>query len=289
MTSFAGDAELINKALEPKGSQLVSLSKNPVDSVWAESRPTRPTSRIASLDVKFSGESHVSKIARLRKELAKREPAASAMVVTMLDEVAWLFNLRGADIAYNPVFFAYAIVATDKATLFVNSEQLDDAAKSALGSEVDVQSYDAFFPALKTLAADSKVLLGDKSSLAVAEAVGEGNYTLALSPIAEMKAIKNATELEGFRQSHIRDGAALARYFAWLEEQLNDGVVLNESQAADQLEKYRSELELFVGLSFPTISSTGPNGGMSTSWLCAPSHLCQQSSTTARMRTTVRR
>jgi Xaa-Pro aminopeptidase len=94
-----------------------------------------------------------------------------------------------------------------------------------------------------------------------------------------MKAVKNTTELEGFRQSHIRDGSALARYFAWLEEQLNNGVELNESQGADQLEKFRSwvllshlqfpalnigssELDLFKGLSFTTISSSGPNGGM---------------------------
>ncbi|KAF7313869.1 RNA helicase [Mycena chlorophos] len=261
----ATDAETITKALKPKGSELVSLGKNPVDSVWAEHRPARPKSRVAALDVKFSGESHLSKLARLREEMSKRDPKAHAMAITMLDEVAWLFNLRGADIAYNPVFFAYAIVTLDKATLFVNPGQLDEETRKVLGGEVEIKDYDAFFGALKDLggAVDgSKVLLGDKSSLAVAEAVGEGKYTLALSPIAEMKAIKNTTELEGFRQSHIRDGAALARYFAWLEEQLNNGVVLNESQAADQLEKYRSELDLFVGLSFPTISSTGPNGAI---------------------------
>lgn len=82
------------------------------------------------------------------------------------------------------------------------------------------------------------------------------------SPVADMKSIKNSTEIEGFRQSHIRDGAALARYFAWLEEQLNNGVELTESQGADQLEKYRSELDLFRGLSFSTISATGPNGAI---------------------------
>jgi Xaa-Pro aminopeptidase len=97
------------------------------------------------------------------------------------------------------------------------------------------------------------------------------------SPVSALKSIKNSTEIEGFRQSHIRDGAALARYFAWLEEQLQHGVELNESQGADQLEKFRSyvppyfnpthtylghrELDLFRGLSFPTISAAGPNGG----------------------------
>ncbi|KAJ6572148.1 peptidase M24, structural domain-containing protein [Mycena capillaripes] len=262
----AVDAEALTKALKPRGSELVSLSKNPVDSVWAEERPPRPMSKVFSLDLKYSGESHLDKIKRLREEMSKKE--AKAMVVTMLDEVAWLFNLRGADIAYNPVFFAYATITPDQVTLFINPNQLDDEARRTLGDEVVIQDYSTFFDNLKGLAkalnldGNHKVLLGDKSSLAVAEAVGEGNYVLIPSPVAELKAIKNETELEGFRQSHIRDGAALARYFSWLEEQIVSGAELNESQAADKLEEFRSELDLFRGLSFPTISSTGPNGAI---------------------------
>lgn len=82
--------------------------------------------------------------------------------------------------------------------------------------------------------------MGDRASLAVTEAIGKDRYLIARSPLNDLKAIKNATELEGFRQSHIRDGVALARYFAWLEEQLENGVVLNESQGADQLRNFRS-------------------------------------------------
>lgn len=85
------------------------------------------------------------------------------------------------------------------------------------------------------------------------------HIVISRSPIADFKSVKNETEIEGFRQCHIRDGAALVRYFAWLEEKLEAGVQLSESQAADQLEKFRSELDLFRGLSFTTISSTGPN------------------------------
>jgi len=85
-----------------------------------------------------------------------------------------------------------------------------------------------------------RILVGDKASLAVAEAIGEKKFTIAPSPINDLKAIKNSTELEGFRQCHIRDGVALARYFAWLEERLNKGDQLDECQVADQLEKYRS-------------------------------------------------
>jgi len=197
------------------------------------------------------------------------------VVVNMLDEVAWLYNLRGSDIDFNPVFFAYSVVTQDKAILFINPSQVNDIVRNHLSDGVEFQPYDDFFPYLSGLGAalelskHSQALLGDKTSLAIAEAIGnincriiKENIAITRSPVADMKSIKNPTEVEGFRQSHIRDGAALARYFAWLEEQLNNGVELNESQAADQLEKYRSELELFKGLSFTTISSTGPNAAI---------------------------
>ncbi|KAH7910665.1 peptidase M24, structural domain-containing protein [Hygrophoropsis aurantiaca] len=262
----AEDAESLRKALETRKSELVSLDQNPVDAVWGVERPARPKNKVFSLDVKFTGESAQDKLDRLRAEMVKKK--AVAMVVTMLDEVAWLFNLRGSDIDFNPVFFAYALVTQDSALLFIDESQIDEEVRANLGPEVEIRPYESFLSYLRELSTtidaskETPVLLGDKTNLAVAEAIGLTNTDIVPSPIANMKAIKSSTEIEGFRQCHIRDGAALARYFAWLEEQLETGVELNESQAADQLEKYRSELDLFRGLSFPTISSTGPNGAI---------------------------
>ncbi|KAI0674634.1 Creatinase/aminopeptidase [Trametes maxima] len=261
----ASDADGIQKALESKESELISLPKNLVDLVWP-GRPPRPANKVFPLDVKHSGRSHSEKLKNLREELQKKP--AKAAVVNMLDEVAWLFNLRGSDIDFNPVFFAYALVDQDKALLFVNEFQLDVSVREHLGPEVEIHPYDTFFSHLTRLGAElhankgSKVLVSDKASLAVAEAIGKDNITVVRSPVTDLKAIKNEVEVEGFRQSHIRDGAALVRYFAWLEEQLNEGKELSESQVADQLEKYRSEQDLFRGLSFPTISATGPNGAI---------------------------
>ncbi|KAI0747142.1 Creatinase/aminopeptidase [Daedaleopsis nitida] len=261
----ASDADSIQKALQPKQSELVSMSMNLVDLVWPD-RPSRPTNRVFPLNVQYSGQSHAEKLKTVRDELQKKD--VTSMVINMLDEVAWLFNLRGSDIDFNPVFFAYGLIHEDKTLLFVNEAQLDDSVRTHLGDAVEVHPYDTFFTYLDRLGADltakkgSKVLVSDKASLAVADAIGQSNIVVTRSPVTDLKAIKNEVEIEGFRQSHIRDGAALVRYFAWLEEQLNEGKELSESDVADQLEKYRAENDHFMGLSFPTISATGPNGAI---------------------------
>lgn len=145
----------------------MSLTDNLVDQVW-EDRPSRPANEVFPLDIKYSGtpppycillrltrslgEPHTEKIKRLQDEMKAKK--SKAMVVNMLDEVAWLFNLRGSDIDFNPVFFAYAVVTQEKATLFVNPSQVDDVVRKHLGEGVDVKPYDGFFAYLKGLGAD---------------------------------------------------------------------------------------------------------------------------------------
>ncbi|KAF8430882.1 hypothetical protein L210DRAFT_3417105, partial [Boletus edulis BED1] len=262
-TRFGIDPTLILASMSfyiRRRTQRVSRSVRVGHVVWGSERPQRPNKPIFALD--FS-----SKLDRALQELAKKN--AIALAVTLLDEVAWLFNLRGTDVDFNPaVFFAYAVVKQDSAVLFTNKTQVDDAVTAHLSQEVEVRPYEEFLSYLKDLVGtglvkkDQPVLLGDKTSLAVVHALGEENVVIVPSPVAAMKTIKNSTEIEGFRQCHIRDGVALARYFAWLEEQLHNGVVLDESQGSDKLEEFRSELDLFRGLSFTTISSTGPNAGL---------------------------
>ncbi|CAA7270265.1 unnamed protein product [Cyclocybe aegerita] len=264
----ASDAESLSKQLAPQESELVSLPDNLVDLVWGEDRPPRPKNGVVHLDEKYSGQSLDDKVKKVREELTKKK--AKGIVVTMLDEVAWLFNLRGSDIDFNPVFFSYALVTLDNVVLFVESEQLTKGAQAYLSShDVQIKPYGAFFthlkelPGMLDLSEESKILIGDKASQAVADSLGKGKYTIVTpSPITTLKAIKNEVELEGFRRCHIRDGAALARYFAWLEETLNEGKEVTEWRGSEVLEGYRRELDLFQGLSFTTISSTGPNGAI---------------------------
>lgn len=263
---LANEAQSLKKSLHARNSELVALRQNPVDVVWGTERPQRPKNRVFVLDIEYTGEQFSTKLKRVREEMAKKN--ATAMAVTLLDEVAWLFNLRGSDIDFNPVFFAYAIVMRDSAVLFVDENQVDDSVKIHLGQEVSIRPYEEFLPYLRSLATDSlvkkdePVLLGDKTNLAVVEALGEENVIIMPSPVAALKAIKNPVEIEGFRQCHIRDGVALARYFAWLERQLSKGEKVDEYQGAEQLAKFRSELDKFMGLSFTAISSAGPNAAI---------------------------
>ncbi|EJD05517.1 Creatinase/aminopeptidase [Fomitiporia mediterranea MF3/22] len=262
----AADAQTLRKSLEQRNSDLVPINKNPVDDVWGSNRPPRVKNKVYPLEVKYSGRSLEDKIADLREKIQKKN--AAGMVVNMLDEVAWLVNLRGADIDYNPVFFAYVVLTLDKTVLFIDKAQVGDDVRDHLGSSVELQPYESIFDYLKELSstlnlnAEKRFLLSQNASLAIANAIGQDNFTIAPSLVAEVKAIKNDTELAGFRQCHIRDGSALVRYLAWLEEQLNSGASFTESQVADKLEEFRSELQYFKGLSFPTISAAGPNAAV---------------------------
>lgn len=259
--------KLDEKVKKAGGSGVVAVPTNLIDAIWATERPPQPSEAVVLLDEKFAGKDTKSKLADLRKELEKK--SAAGFVVSLLDEVAWLFNLRGNDIPYNPVFFSYALVTPDKATLYVDQSKLSKACCTYLAeNSVTVKPYGAIFADAKVLseaaasdksaAVTKKFLLSTRTSWALVLALGgEGSVEEVRSPIGDAKAIKNDNELEGMRQCHIRDGVALIQYFAWLESQLKSGVDLDEVTAADKLEALRSVQERYVGLSFPTISSTG--------------------------------
>lgn len=260
----ADDARDINTELGKIGSELVSIRENLVDAVW-EDRPARPGKEIFVLPDETAGRSSKDKIKELRDEIKKK--SAHGFVANMLDETAWLFNLRGTDVPYNPVFFSFALVLLDKVLLYVNETQLTEEVKSALGSDVTLRPYGEFYNDLHKVGAElgegHKILIGKSASLAVQEALGGASKVeIVRSIVVDQKSIKNEIELDGFRASHIRDGAALCRYFAWLEEQLQSGAKVTESEGADKLSSYRQKLDHFRGESFTTISSTGPNGAI---------------------------
>jgi len=262
--------KLSEKIKKSGGKDLEPIAENLVDIVWGSERPARPNEPVIVLDEKYAGKSVSTKLEDLRKELEKKN--SRGFVISMLDEIAWLFNLRGSDIPSNPVFFSYAIVTPEEASLYIDSSKLSPEGQSFLEeNKVTIKPYQDIFSdatalskATEASSTDSgenkKFLISNSASWALKRALGGDDLVeQTRSPIVEAKAIKNETELEGMRACHIRDGAALIEYFAWLEDQLLvKKVTIDEVEAADKLEGFRKKQKDFVGLSFDTISSTGP-------------------------------
>ncbi|KAJ2378196.1 hypothetical protein IW150_000944 [Coemansia sp. RSA 2607] len=249
-----------------RGVELVALSDNLVDACWNE-RPVRPTDLVFVHDAKYAGESHADKIRRVRDKAAAA--GAQGIVVSALDEVAWLLNLRGSDISFNPVFFAYVVVTNERVSLYIDEQKLDSQVRSHLQG-IDILPYSAIFEEMRALAAattgaPAKLLAGPSVSWALAQALGDKIDVTTPSPLPMLKALKNAAELDGMRNCHVRDGAAMAEFFGWLENELlfnNGHLRLTESDVADKLETLRRAQPLCVGLSFDTISSVGANGAI---------------------------
>ena len=275
-TITAPEGKKLSEKIKKKGGKdLVGVAANLVDEVWGAKKPARTNEPVKVLGMEYAGKTYQDKIEELRKELEKKK--AAGFVVSMLDEIAWLFNLRGNDIPYNPVFFSYAVITPATATLYIDDTKLEESAKAHLMG-VNMRPYDAIFTDIAALAtsepatngaSDSsspkrKYIISTKASWALSQALGgEEKVDEIRSLIGDAKAIKNETELEGMRKCHIRDGAALSEYFGWLEEELVQmGSKLDEVQAADKLEEIRSKKDKFVGLSFDTISSTGANAAV---------------------------
>ncbi|KAJ3208871.1 hypothetical protein HDU67_006496 [Dinochytrium kinnereticum] len=265
-------ARALADALTPAGHSLAPVTENLIDIVWNDTRPSLPKGKIMDHPVRYAGKSREEKLKELQVQIVKKK--VWGLVLTALDEIAWLFNLRGSDIAYNPVFFSYGLITPTSAILYVDASKMDTTLKESLvAANITIQPYESFFEELKTFAANvlvkdgiaEKLWIDSRCSFALQEAVGGAKKVEeSRSPVQSAKSIKTAAEIQGFRDCHIRDSVALCQFFAWLEDELvNKGnLKISEVDAADKLEGLRSKLDDFIGLSFDTISSTGSNGSI---------------------------
>jgi len=250
---------------------VVFLEKNFVDEVWGAARPAYSDAPLMLVPEAHSGESSASKVQRVRQKMVQNK--AALLLASALDEVAWLFNLRGGDIPFNPVFRSYALIAQDSCTLYVDPAKVTDEVRKHLGDQVRVRPYDTLLADLRVHAEHSRLGSGArlwldpaKCSAAVSSLFAAQPEALleADNPIQLIKSIKNPVELEGMRHAHVKDAAAVCNFFSWLEEQLLAGKRgdLTECSVADKLEQFRAEQPEFVGLSFETIAGAGPNGAI---------------------------
>ena len=238
----------------------IDESKDPFAQLWSD-RPSIPTGKAQIMPLEVAGESAKDKLVRLRNKLS--EKGADGMLVTMLDEIAWLTNLRGSDVEYNPVVVSYMLVTNDSATLFVGSEKIDKAVAKYLAAEgISVAPYEKVWDALATYDKATILVQPLRCNAAVSRSLNSSVEQLFdESPIAAMKAVKNSTEIEGFKKAMLAEGIAMVKLLHWLKPAVEKGGV-SELDVDHKLTELRCEDESFRGLSFATISAYGKNGAI---------------------------
>ncbi len=248
-------------ALAAKGADLVPVTPNPIDAVWAD-QPALSPAKIAVQPTDIAGRSAPEKRAEIADWLTRE--GLDATVMTALDSIAWTFNVRGTDVTHTPVGLAFAVLHADAtADLFIAPDKIDDAVRAHLGNGVRLHDRDAFAPMLATLTGKRVAVDPERAVAAVFDVLEKGGAKLVSvrDPAVLAKAIKNHAEQAGTRAAHARDGAALSRYLHWLSVEAHKGA-LTEISASDQLAAFRAETGKLLDLSFDTISGAGPNGAI---------------------------
>ena len=244
-----------------RGAELVAVQDNVVDAVWPD-RPAPSTAPIEVHALHHAGRSAADK----RTEIAAwlKDRGADALVVTALDSMAWLLNIRGRDVSRTPVALGFAVLHADASVdLFVAPEKLTSTTKAHLGS--DVRCHDRADVAAYLQGLGPRRVVTDPAGAvaAVFEALAAGGAVIveARDPCVLAKAIKNEVEIAGTRAAHLRDGAALTRFLHWLQAEAKDGT-LDELTASDRLHAFRQDTGCLEDLSFDTVSGAGPNGAV---------------------------
>ena len=257
--SLAGIRTLQDKLAD----QAITLegSHDLLNDIWHD-RPPLPAAPVFLHPTTYAGKSLGEKLAEVRAMLEQRK--ATELLITTLDDIAWLFNLRGSDIECNPVFLAYALISRDSATLFVNQQRIEPDALAALNEAgIELAGYDEIADRLAALNDDARLMLNPLTANYRLASVIPTPVTLIEDrlPTTDLKAIKNSTEIARMQDCHRRDGAAMVRFMRWLENNIPGGE-LDEVNIDLQLLAFRRESEQFRGVSFPSIVGYAGHGAI---------------------------
>ncbi|TKD17740.1 aminopeptidase P family protein [Rhodobacter capsulatus] len=253
------EVEDLRKALDGSAIDLVETA-NLIDAIWTD-RPAPPSAPARVHPLEFAGEPSAEKRQRLGAALMKQ--GAQAAVLTLPDSIAWLLNIRGADIARNPVMQAFAVLqANGDLTLFAEAAKLSDALRAHLGNAVTLRPVAAFDGALRSLTGPVLVDPGSAPHQVGRELEEAGTEVIwAEDPCILPKARKTPAEVAGMQAAHLRDGAAVVEFLAWLDTEAPKGA-LTEIDVVTQLEHHRRATGQLLDISFDTICGAGPNGAI---------------------------
>lgn len=239
----------------------IAYEEDLVDAVWGD-RPALSKEPAFLLEEKYSGKSTKVKLSELRESM--KNLGATTFILTSLDDIAWLFNIRGNDIPCNPVVLSFAIVTLDDAVLYVNPEVISGAICTSLNKDgVTLKEYHEIYDGVSSIGSTEVVLMdSNKVNYKIACLIPEGVKIIdQMNPTTLSKAKKNEVEIQNLRKSHLKDGVAVTKFMYWLKTNIGK-MPITEISASDYLEELRKQQEGFIELSFNTISAFGANAAM---------------------------
>ncbi|CAH1975267.1 unnamed protein product [Acanthoscelides obtectus] len=265
--------DALHGSLAAHGISLVALNVSLVDVIWPEEeRPPRTVKEAFVYDIEYAGKNYTTKVEEVRSEL--RKVGADAMVVTALDEIAWMLNIRGRDVPNSPYLRSYVVLDMQKVFLYVNSSQLNGTVRSHLGigsrivksDSVYLRDYDDIWTDLRTESQYYKKILvpsycvySEGASHAIYQHIDPERRLPMQSPIIYLKALKNQVEIKGMLEANVKDSAAVCDCFAYIEQRITDGENFTELDVVRILDEYRYEQRLSLGNSFRTVVAFGEN------------------------------
>lgn len=258
-----GQIEAYETVCSDLGAELVALDDNPIDAFWPD-RPAPPNSPVQALAHPFAPLSSTAKRELVAKDLA--DAKADAAVISAGDSLAWLLNVRADDVPFTPLVLAYGILhQSGKVDVFIEPDRIDDAVRDHLGADIAIVAPDGLSSALDNLGQHKRavrIATGSTPAWIVKRLTQAGARLLpGADPCQLPKAKKTPAEISGIKDAHVRDGVAMVKFLKWLEQTAPQGRV-TELSAAAKLDGLRAENDHFRGLSFPTISGSGPNGAI---------------------------
>jgi Xaa-Pro aminopeptidase len=233
-----------------------------ISEIWTENRPEIPRNELFVWDEKYAGRSAKDKISEIQSKM--KEMAASYHLVCTLDDIAWLFNIRGNDVPFNPVVVAYALITESNATLYIFGEKVPANAKDKLNAMgVEIKDYNEIFNDLKAIESGKNILIDpNKSNTWLYKAIPDNVKIIEKMNISTLlKSVKNDTEINGMKSALRRDAVAMTKFIHWLENNIGKEKI-TELSAAKKLYDFRKEIDLFVGESFNTISGYAGHGAI---------------------------
>ncbi len=249
----------LEKIVTEKGGS-IRYDRDLIDEVWTD-RPPVSTEPAFALDLTYAGESRADKLTRVREAMKKE--GADLHILASLDDVCWLTNLRGNDIAYSPLLLSYALISKDTMNLYVDEQKLSDEIRSSLQEDgMTICPYTAIYEGLPKVTGKKILLDPARLNYALYQSIPKDIEILEEeNPEVLMKSMKNDTEINNLINTHIKDGVAVTKFMRWMKEEIKERSI-TELEAAEQLDGYRKEQEGYLWQSFPPICASGEHGAI---------------------------